>query len=517
MFGLIMGIVVLALLISVILIYILGVKSTNTNPGINNKEEKADTNYIRISLISPDHFRASERVSEDLAQFLKNGNRDRELIEFLQDNVNGIDAFDKYIGVVGKYNPRLTMLMLMDLIQVVNGLGINIETPHSDLLPIYMFMVRLTEPNRDDMSLFYNADKWDEVVPKIVSMITTISGFRDKSLGKDDLYLGKVLEVAFEDKSETYRNLLSRLCSIISKCSEAESEEHHILLRSSDKQNNIEQAQVSEEGEQNTLTTLDNLIGLEVVKSEVKKLSQFIKVQSLREEKGLKCSPISYHCLFVGNPGTGKTTVARILATIYKDLGVLKKGHLVETDRSGLVGEYVGQTAVKTNKIIDSALDGVLFIDEAYTLVQGDHNDFGNEAIATLLKRMEDDRDRLVVILAGYENEMERFITSNPGLKSRFNRFLHFENYCAEELIKIFELNAEKYNYLISDDAKTKLKELISMAVNSSDNNWGNARYARNLFEKTIENQAARLSILSDITEKSLRIIMSEDIPSSIK
>ena len=226
----------------------------------------------------------------------------------------------------------------------------------------------------------------------------------------------------------------------------------------------------------------------------------------------MKVPNVSYHCVFSGNPGTGKTTVARILAGIYKDLGVLKKGHLVETDRSGLVAEYVGQTAVKTNKIIDNALDGVLFIDEAYSLVQGGSEDYGSEAIATLLKRMEDDRDRLVVILAGYTNEMEEFINSNPGLRSRFNRYIHFEDYTAEELYKIFLLNAEKNEYTLADDVKEYLLKKLEDVVANEPKDFGNARYIRNLFEKTVEAQANRLASEPKITKELLVEIKKEDI-----
>lgn len=193
---------------------------------------------------------------------------------------------------------------------------------------------------------------------------------------------------------------------------------------------------------------LNNMIGLSRVKEEIETLRNYVLMKKRREKQGLRSSNISYHCVFTGNPGTGKTTVARLLASIYKDLGVLKKGHLIETDRSGLVAEYVGQTAIKTNSIIDSALDGALFIDEAYTLANGDSNDFGAEAIATLLKRMEDNRDRLVVILAGYSREMENFINSNPGLRSRFNRYIHFDDYTADELYEIFCSIVEKVNIL---------------------------------------------------------------------
>ena len=258
---------------------------------------------------------------------------------------------------------------------------------------------------------------------------------------------------------------------------------------------------------------LNNLIGLSSVKDEITKLANFIKIQQVRRSKGLKTPDISYHCVFTGNPGTGKTTVARIIASIYKDLGILKKGHLVETDRSGLVAEYVGQTAIKTNKIVDSALDGALFIDEAYSLVQGAKEDFGQEAISTLLKRMEDDRNRLVVILAGYGTEMQTFIDSNPGLQSRFNRYIHFPDYTANELEQIFLLNAKNNQYTLDDEALVKLEDSMSSVIEHKDKNFGNARFVRNLFEKSIQNQAMRLSSQPNITEEILSKITAEDLP----
>lgn len=258
---------------------------------------------------------------------------------------------------------------------------------------------------------------------------------------------------------------------------------------------------------------LAGLIGLQTVKTEVSKLSNYVKMQQLRKQKGMMSVPVTYHCVFTGNPGTGKTTVARILAGIYRDMGVLRKGHLVETDRSGLVAEYVGQTAVKTNKLIDSALDGVLFIDEAYTLVQGGSGDsYGPEAVATLLKRMEDDRNRLVVILAGYSGPMKTFIESNPGLRSRFNRYIHFEDYSADELLDIFKIIASKYDYLLDPAAEHKLSKLFDHAVAGKDEHFGNGRFVRNIFEKVMENQASRLASSIDITEDKLRTILSEDI-----
>lgn len=268
----------------------------------------------------------------------------------------------------------------------------------------------------------------------------------------------------------------------------------------------------STESLDDTMRELDKLIGLEPVKNDVHQLANFISIQQQRRTRGMKVAPMAYHCVFTGNPGTGKTTVARILADVYREMGVVKKGHLVETDRSGLVAEYVGQTAVKTNKIIDSALDGVLFIDEAYTLVQGGSNDYGSEAIATLLKRMEDDRDRLVVILAGYTDEMKKFIDSNPGLQSRFNRYINFPDYSEEELSQIFLSIAEKSQYTCDADVRASLRDIMQAAVDSRDRCFGNGRYVRNLFEKAIQRQAVRLSTVAPLTSEMLAELTLHDL-----
>ena len=265
-----------------------------------------------------------------------------------------------------------------------------------------------------------------------------------------------------------------------------------------------------------TVEDLDKLIGLNQVKTEVMSMKHFIEVNQRRQQAGMKTPLISYHCVFTGNPGTGKTTVARIVAGIYKDLGILKKGHLVETDRSGLVAEYVGQTAVKTNKIIDTALDGVLFIDEAYSLVDGGNGDFGKEAISTLVKRMEDDRDRLVVILAGYADEMEKFIESNPGLRSRFNRYIHFEDYTAIELMHIYKCMVEKYDFNLMYDAEQLVQKHLEKCVACKEKDFGNARYVRNLFERTIKAQAVRLAGIPNTDKIDLAKITADDFLSAI-
>ena len=259
---------------------------------------------------------------------------------------------------------------------------------------------------------------------------------------------------------------------------------------------------------------LDELIGLSSVKEEVRSLANFVKVQKQREAKGMKTAKVSYHLVFYGSPGTGKTTVARIVGRIYKDLGVLKKGHTVETDRGGLVAKYMGQTALKTDTVVQQALDGVLFIDEAYSLVPegGSGQDYGQEAISTLLKRMEDYRDRLVVIIAGYKDEMQRFIDSNPGLQSRFNRYIDFPDYTGAELADIFKMYMKKNQYTLADDADDYLKERFEYVVAHKDRNFGNARFARNVFEKSIQQQANRLSGRSNLSKSQLTELTVEDL-----
>ena len=256
---------------------------------------------------------------------------------------------------------------------------------------------------------------------------------------------------------------------------------------------------------------LDDLIGLGEVKKEVRSLANFVKLQKQREAKGLKTAKVSYHLVFYGSPGTGKTTVARIIGRIYKDLGVLKKGHTVETDRSGLVAKYLGQTALKTDTVVQHAIHGVLFIDEAVP-EDGNGSDYGQEAISTLLKRMEDYRDSLVVIIAGYKNEMQRFIDSNPGLQSRFNRYIDFPDYTSAELTDIFKMYMKKNQYTLAPDAENYLREQLDYAVAHKDRNFGNARYARNVFEKSIQAQANRLEGRTNLNERELTELTVSDL-----
>lgn len=256
---------------------------------------------------------------------------------------------------------------------------------------------------------------------------------------------------------------------------------------------------------------LHELIGLEGIKKEVNNLINIVTIYNLRRQNGLKTVDMSLHMVFSGNPGTGKTMIARLMSRIYKSLGMLKKGHLVEVDRSGLVAGYVGQTATKTSAVIEKALGGVLFIDEAYALNNKSENDFGQEAIDTLLKAMEDHRDDLVVIVAGYDGLMDQFIHSNPGLESRFNRYLHFDDYTTDEMLDILDLQLKKGQYRLTDDARAAAKDYIT-AANTSSIAFGNARGVRNIFEHLLVAQANRLSAGVDITKDDLMTITVEDV-----
>ena len=256
---------------------------------------------------------------------------------------------------------------------------------------------------------------------------------------------------------------------------------------------------------------LDGYIGLTAVKKEVKALVNLVRVYQLRREHGLPTEELSLHMVFSGNPGTGKTTVARLMARIYHSLGILSKGQLVEVDRSGLVAGYVGQTAIKTRKVIDQALGGVLFIDEAYALNGSGENDFGQEAIDTILKAMEDHRDDLVVIVAGYDGLMDDFIHSNPGLESRFNRFLHFDDYTLDEMMAMFDMRCKKACYTLSEEAREPVRAYIAAASRNAVS-FGNGRGVRNLFEKLLTAQANRVAGMETVTKEDLMTILPTDV-----
>ena len=470
---------------------------------------------------------------------LNRSTRCRNLLKKLQ----GVDSIPPYTSTFA-INDRLAMIAYCDARDIFKRLGHSIANLRNlEGVGYCTFVVQLINKEFDSRHMLdaHKAMEYASIVEKNLANSTddiTISGH------EDELRFALIFGLQYDEKEwvQRYATLMYRWASLIAKAdgtvTAAESETLAEIMKVCDERpsdGNVKvsggesgigrdpgggssrspaanAAPVPKEGLKDILKRLDSLIGLASVKNEVRQLTSFIDIQLKRKARGLKVAPITYHCVFTGNPGTGKTTVARILAEIYREMGVVKKGHLVETDRSGLVAEYVGQTAVKTNKIIDSALDGVLFIDEAYSLVQGGEKDYGREAISTLLKRMEDDRDRLVVILAGYTDEMKEFIDSNPGLQSRFNRYIGFPDYDAEELSKIFLMYTEKNQYTCDQDVRASIVDVMKVAVQNKDRNFGNARYVRNLFEKAIQRQAVRLSSVAPITTEMLAELTLHDL-----
>lgn len=492
------------------------------NPG--DKPEyviKRDEDYILT--IKSDFFELIDKITSEFFYFVKNELLESERIHhFLMTK----EPFCNLKTDTDSRIQTIKFLVEKDMFKIFFKLNhsINIDTFEGKIL--FLYLLKQADINPE----FQRFDDYCyslSLNPQIIKVRVIIGGMirraNELTWGLNDtdsydFYFKHILEQIDKELSKKYMILLYRFASIVAKCdgtiTKEEEEWLSQMLAMTETENNSDKEQQDlriSQSSGNSTEELESLIGLTTVKKDVVSLANFIKMKQMRESKGLKAPSISYHCVFAGNSGTGKTTVARILANIFKELGILKSGHLVETDRSGLVAEYVGQTAVKTNKIIDSALDGVLFIDEAYTLVGG-QNDYGKEAIATLLKRMEDDRDRLIVILAGYSKEMEDFINSNPGLRSRFNRYILFPDYTSSELYDIFQLNATKNEYVINEEANQYLKKKLDIVVQNKKKDFGNARYIRNYFELAIEHQANRLAADVDLTPEKLCELTLDDI-----
>lgn len=479
----------------------------------NASSSSSEEDAMALEKANGSFYPAMEKAATNLYLHVKSMNGMEDVIEAMNKQ-HCLAVADNLPFTV---NHRLALAAFADAWKCYKGLGHQIDYSKPEIIALSIFCAELG--SEDALSVVSSEQLMrSQGIAATKGFIKVMEDSFDTNFPDDKFFVIEILRAngIDEDVINKYAVLLYRFASILAKADGNVDEKETAWLANMVKftespNKDRETAHAAKDAP--ALQQLDKLIGLESVKEEVNKLTNFIKVQNLRKQKGMNAITLSYHCVFTGNPGTGKTTVARIVAQIYHELGILKKGQLVETDRSGLVAEYVGQTAVKTNKIIDSALDGVLFIDEAYSLVQGGGNDYGKEAIATLLKRMEDDRDRLIVILAGYDNEMKLFIDSNPGLQSRFNRYIHFSDYNAEELMAIFKLNLKKFDYELTNDAEQKISHLFSYAVSHKDQNFGNGRYARNVLEKTLENQATRLATVSEITEQMLRTIEEHDIP----
>ena len=521
--ALVTGIIILSIevitgaIVGIIIGFIIMSTSKITIPPNNTLEKQPIQTTATFNGIDQPYFNIVQDHGDKLFLFIQKLNDDPRLKEEV-DNAVHFHSTGKPAEI--PFPDLINMLITADLLKVYQQLGYRFGIDRKESFAIiYLFArIYLQKITFSELPVAY-----DRISNSIADYLPLIEKINADNIKSDTLFiLGAIINNMDNEIGKQYHLLLYRYASIIAKADGTITTKEADFLKSimSPWNNEISKRElesntatyVSTPEKQGGMEQLTQLTGLELVKNDVATLVNFIKIQKVRASKGMKAPSLSYHCVFIGNPGTGKTTVARILACIYKELGILEKGHLVETDRSGLVAEYVGQTAVKTNKIIDSAIGGVLFIDEAYSLVTNSSNDYGKEAIATLLKRMEDDRERLVVILAGYTQEMKEFIDSNPGLQSRFNRYIEFKDYSEEELLQIYLGNLKKYEYVITDGAIEKIKRVINKAIINKDHNFGNARWVRNIFEKTLEIQANRLATDGNISNESLTTITEDDI-----
>ena len=471
-------------------------------------KEKAIEN---ITGISREYFDSLNEACSKIAEFRNK----------LKSNFAFIASLNKSSYFIGAENDeRINHCLCADAMRCFEGMGIPLDADSKEFFGLFLLLGHFLV---DSFEMEYSSVlRIEDSVQAQVGYFAMLKDFSDAIGNKKTLLVSSLLPEG-GDLLHRYQVLMYRWASLVAKADDIITEQEQEWLTnmvSMEKPTTPPQLQTMEKmqdascvelAQENPIEKLQSMIGLNSVKQEVETLYNFVRIQQQRRQLGMRTSSVSYHCVFMGNAGTGKTTIARIVAEIYKELGILKKGHLIETDRSGLVAEYVGQTAVKTNRIIDSALDGVLFIDEAYALSEGGSEDFGKEAIATLIKRMEDDRDRLVVILAGYNDNMKAFMNSNVGLQSRFNRYIYFPDYTEDELYEIFMSNVEEYEYVMTEAAQMKLRVIIRAELAKDDPKFGNGRYVRNLFEKTIERQSNRLACVSEITPEILSTITELD------
>ncbi|MBK6264933.1 AAA family ATPase [Marivirga sp. S37H4] len=423
-------------------------------------------------------------------------------------------------------------VLMADILQVYNDYlkvssGNNANESGAKFILIYLYEMIQGK----DLSTIYSLEKLNalttsEQFDKNIQLIRNTSFIQAVKAMEGELMLSSVLAKMKSELLPGLVGVINRIASLMVKSDGSITKaEEEFLKQILEKLNHpkiiISHSDYKGIPENDTLEIvldeLNDLIGLDGIKGSVNNLTNFLKIQKIREEEGLKTTKNALHAVFMGPPGTGKTTVARLLGRIYKHLGYLKNGHVVETDRAGLVAGYVGQTAIKAEEIIKQAEGGVLFIDEAYSLSSGGLNDFGQEAIEILLKRMEDKRSDLVIVVAGYPDEMEIFIQSNPGLQSRFNRYFEFDHFEPEALLEIFKLYVTNADFVLSEDAEEKVMAIIERAHEKRHRGFGNARTMRNLFEKIIEKQANRIVIVTPITKEILMTITEEDVPEVLK
>ena len=499
------------------------------------KDEKLDLDYFTNKFkdfVNQKEDKEQEfDIDYDFIQILKN---EGEKIQSLSQDLNNNNKFINTINtIVSKTDSALNFnaehVMLQDIIKVFNLMYplSNKENKNTDTKIKFILAFLFEKLQGNDIIATLSIERINKFVlsnkfNENIDIIKKASLFDLGDDYKNEFLLPLLLKRINNQHFSKSSAFLYRIASLIAKADQTISEKEKELLKEintklnnpKEKLEGVKQTEVDEnETLKDVLTELNELIGLNNIKTSVEELANFLAIQKAREEKGLKNVNNSLHSVFMGPPGTGKTTVARLVSKIYKHLGYLEKGHLVETDRTGLVAGYVGQTALKVEDVVKTSLNGVLFIDEAYSLSKDNKKDFGNEAIEVLLKKMEDNRDKLVVIVAGYPDEMEEFIESNPGLQSRFNRYFTFDHYKPKELIAIFELFCTKNDFILSKDAKDKLQFIFDKLYEKRHKSFGNARVARNLFEKIIEYQANRIISITPLTKILLKTLEEEDIP----
>lgn len=415
-------------------------------------------------------------------------------------------------------------VMVQDLIFIFNKLEKKPVVIEQQFLLAYFF----EKLQGNDMAENLSLERINQMItnPKFNESIEKVKQARFLEVGgefKDQLILPVLLAKMEHVSLSQVGTHYNRIANLIAKADGTITKEEEEILQQvgqlctapKKKLDNVKQSSVPEnETLEDVMKELNELVGLKNIKKDIEDLINFLKIQKLREVEGLKPIERALHSVFMGPPGTGKTTIARLLGRIFKHLGYISGGHLVETDRAGLVAGFVGQTALKVDEVVKAALNGVLFIDEAYSLAKDEFGrDFGHEAIEALLKRMEDHRDDLVVIAAGYPDEMKTFIQSNPGLQSRFNRYFNFEHYTSAEMMDIFKLYARKADFVITADAEEKLSFIFDGLYENRNPSFGNARVVRNLFEQVIANQANRLVAITPITKDLLISLEEPDIP----
>ncbi len=448
--------------------------------------------------------------------FLKELEQETNAILAICKVLNTEDSFIQKINDLVKSNNANGLLFkaehffLSDCISIYRTLG-ETETEKSRFTLAYYYDVLRNNHFADTKNLgefdklvvsrnfknFLEKVKTENTISNVHSsdFIRVLSGYKNYQIDKILNHFNKFLNFSF-DKSFENNSIVT------------------IFFQSNSDRNQ----QPNDDSLEEVIQELNELIGLENVKKDVSELINLLEIQKKRTSEGLKNTEITLHTVFLGPPGTGKTSVARLLSRIFKHLGFLSKGQLIETDREGMIAGFVGQTALKVDKVVQESLGGVLFIDEAYSLTQNSvGNDYGSEAVNTLIKRMEDHRDDLALVVAGYTEPMKFFVESNPGLRSRFNRFFEFNHFSPAELLQIFESIAKKSDFVITDDAKEKLNDTFVLLFDKRDESFGNARVVRNLFEKCVQNQANRIIKIKKLSKKTLKTLIMEDIPEPLQ